>query len=116
MNTATEFAGLSGEMREATPWLSAEDLMGRGEVAVTIEKVIEHRNVKFQAGRTKEKAFAVAFVGKQRQLVLNATNRKTLAQMYGAKVADWKGKAITLVVGTTELKGEQVPCIRIKKG
>jgi hypothetical protein len=103
-------------MRVDTPWLAAEDLLGipGNEAKVTISGVFEHTNVEFEQGRTKPKAFAVAFVGKQKQLVLNSTNRKTLVKMYGANVLEWKNKPCTLFVSETKLKKEMVPCIRIK--
>jgi hypothetical protein len=112
---ATEFTGRSAEMRADTPWLAAEDLLGVGEAKVTISGVFRHTNVEFEAGRKKPEAFAVAFAGKAKQLVLNATNRKTLVKMYGPNVVAWKDKPCVLYVTTTKLKGEQVPCIRIKE-
>jgi hypothetical protein len=113
---ATEFTGRTAEMRVDTPWLAAEDLLGipGNEAKVTISGVFEHSNVEFAEGRKKAKAFAVAFSGKQKQLVLNTTNRKALVSLYGPNVIEWKNKPCTLFVSEAKLKGQVVPCIRIK--
>jgi hypothetical protein len=47
-------------------------------------------------------------------LLLNKTNAKAIAQMYGKRPADWVGKLISLYPGTTDAFGETVDCIRIR--
>lgn len=93
-----EFAGTSGQMRKDSPWLASEDILDAGDVLAEIEAVYQHKDAQFDDGRT-ETVFALKFVGKQRQLVLNATNRKKLVALFGtSKVGEWKGKKIVLYV------------------
>jgi len=47
-------------------------------------------------------------------LLLNKTNAKTIAQLYGKRPADWVGKLITLYPTTTEAFGKTQDCIRIR--
>lgn len=48
-------------------------------------------------------------------LVLNATNRNTIIQLYGKRAKkDWPGKTITLYASTTDVAGETRDCIRIR--
>jgi hypothetical protein len=94
-----QFDGRSAEMRKATPWLSSEDIRDIGhDVEVVIEAVYKHKNAVFDDGR-KEDVFALKFQGKQKQLVLNATNRKRLIEIFGTtNVKQWAGKSILLYV------------------
>ena len=115
-NNGQEFDGTAAEMRDS-PWLSAEDLVpapGK-QATVTIERVMKYRNVQFDKGRSKPEAYALKFAGKQRELVLNATNRKKLVELFGPKVDDWKRQKVSLYVSSTTLAGKTVPCIRIRE-
>lgn len=112
--TSEEFIGRSAEMR-VSPWLAAEDIDGLGDVKVTIAKVRKHANVEFEQGRKKEVAYSLGFEGKQRELLLNSTNRKTITAMFGPEIKDWKGKSITLYIDpNVKLKGQTVKGIRIR--
>jgi hypothetical protein len=92
------FTGKSPEMKKPTPWLASEDLLDAGDVKVTISGVFKHKDAKFDDGRV-ETVFALAFAGKERQLVLNATNRKTLVDKFETTdVKAWIGKEIVLYV------------------
>lgn len=93
----TEYEGTVSGMR-TSPWLSSEDLAGMGEVQVTIEKVFKHENITMQEGRKMPLAFSIKFVGKDKQMICNATNRKTLAAAFGADVRKWKDKKVLLYV------------------
>jgi len=92
-----EYNGTVSGMR-TNPWLASEDLDGLGDVRVTIEAVYKHEDLTMQEGRKLKLAFSVQFVGKDKAMILNATNRKTLAGAFGAKVQAWKGKAVLLYV------------------
>lgn len=96
---STPFEGRSSEMRAPSPWLASEDLLDCGDVTVTIEKVMLHPDATFDDGR-KQKVYSLRFEGKDKEMVLNATNRKTLVARFGTKVKDWAGKEITLYVDT----------------
>jgi hypothetical protein len=47
-------------------------------------------------------------------LLLNKTNAKAIAQLYGKRPADWVGKWIELYPTTTEVGGEVRDCIRVR--
>jgi hypothetical protein len=47
-------------------------------------------------------------------LLLNKTNAKTIARLYGNNPSAWTGKLITLFPATTSVGGEDVDCIRIR--
>jgi hypothetical protein len=53
--------------------------------------------------------------GKKKGLALNATNGKSIAALYGNDTDAWAGKRITLYATTTEMGGETVECIRVRK-
>ena len=108
-----EYAGPSGIARRSE-WLTAEDLVEGRDVKVRIEKVIHYPTVTFEKGRTEKDMLALQFVGKDRKLILNATNRKTLNRAFGVLTGPWKGQEITLYVGETQMKGEDVKCVRIR--
>jgi hypothetical protein len=114
------YSGPSGIARVDSIWLTFEDLPVGKDVKVTIEDVILYRQVTFEGGRTKTNLVGIKFVGKERVLGLNATNRKILAGMFSSATAAWKGKEITLYIGrarkpgTKESDGEQVDCVRIR--
>jgi hypothetical protein len=110
-----QFSGHAALMRGDSPWLAGLDLMGRESVPVVIEAVYLHRGIKFEAGR-KEDKYAVKFQGKEKQMILNATNRKSLVRMFGPNTADWAGKAIHIYYDPTVTRGkETVGGIRIKQ-
>lgn len=113
------FEGKSPEMKKPTPWLASENLLDAGDVEVTIEGVFKHKDAKFDDGRT-ETVFALSFVGKQLQLILNATNRRALVQKFETTdVRKWIGRKIVLFVehGVRKpggAKGETTTGIRVK--
>lgn len=47
-------------------------------------------------------------------LLLNKTNAKTIAQLYGKRPSQWVGRWITLYPTTTEAFGKTEDCIRIR--
>ena len=47
-------------------------------------------------------------------LLLNKTNAKTIAQLYGKSPTDWVGKFVALYPTTTEVGGEMQDCIRVR--
>lgn len=115
MTNSVKFEGRSSEMKKETPWLSSEDLEGLGEQVVEIAEVYRHADVEFDAGRKEKFVYSIAFKGRKKQLVLNATNRKTLVAKYGSNVKEWSGKSVTLfVLDGVRLAGKTVKGIRIK--
>ena len=109
----TEFSGRSSQMRESE-WLASEDIVGLGDVAAEIEHIFKHEQVEFDEGR-KETVHAIAFKGKKKQLVLNATNRKTLVNMFGPETTEWIGQTVKLHVVSVKAFGEMTHGIRIRR-
>jgi hypothetical protein len=56
----------------------------------------------------------VAHLVGEKPMILNVTNSKSIAKLYGPYIEDWQGKLITLFASTTRLAGETVECLRIR--
>jgi hypothetical protein len=109
------YTGPSGAMRES-PWLAAEDIASVGDVKVEIEGVFQYGSVEFEAGRKKSNVFTVKFKGKQKELCLNSTNRRTLYRLYGSNTKEWTGKTVTLYVDpAVKVAGKRVGGIRFRE-
>lgn len=110
------FTGTVGQMKTASKFLASEDFIGLGEVELTISGVFENDNEVMQDGKKKD-FFSIGFNGKPKRMVLNATNRKTLAAAFGAKVTDWIGKKCKIYVKDgvrNPAGGESVCGLRLK--
>lgn len=62
----------------------------------------------------KKEHCTVAHLVNQKPMILNVTNSKSIAKLYGPYIEDWQGKLITLFASTTKLAGETVECLRIR--
>lgn len=63
----------------------------------------------------KDEAIVAKLVG-QKPFILNVTNCKTIAKIYGTSfIEDWVGKTITLYVAKVNAFGETVDALRIKE-
>lgn len=110
------YKGPSGIARESN-WLTNEDIPHDRDSVVTIETVIIRRNVQMQGGRPKSIALSLKFVGKSRELMLNATNRKTLAALFESNQCEaWFGKRVALFVEQDVRRpdGTRGPAVRIR--
>jgi hypothetical protein len=107
------YEGPSGAGRDSC-WLTAEDLVEGKDIKVTIENVILFPRVTFQGGRERLNMIGLKFVGKERILGLNATNRKQLNSQFGSLTKAWKGKEIFIYATDTQMAGETVKCVRIR--
>ena len=109
------YKGPCGIGRES-PWLTNEDLPHDKDVTVKIESVRLRRNLAMQGGRDKKVALSLKFEGKDRELMLNATNRKVLAALYGAATGEWFGKSCILYVEQDVRRpdGTRGPAVRIR--
>ena len=86
-----------------------------GDVTVEIHKVVGGE-VRTPDGSTERKPF-LYFKGAKKAMVVNKTNGKIIAGMYGNDSTDWIGKSITLYATTCSGKGgDTVDCIRIRPG
>lgn len=92
-------------------YIGAYSLNPGEDLTVTIRAV--GRQMVAQAGGKKEECTVAQLVG-QKPFILNATNSKSIAKLYGPYVEDWAGKQITLYASMTQLKGEPVECLRIR--
>jgi hypothetical protein len=93
-------------------YLGAWHLQGR-DAHVTIKRVVAG-TVEGEKGR-KDKAPLIYFDGKDKPLVCNKTNMKTLKSIFGTLSASRLiGKRITLYPTTTKFGGEVVDCVRIR--
>ena len=92
--------------------IGAFDLPEGRDAIVTIERVTAkelHNPTK------KERKPIVHFVGREKSLIVNATNGAILSSMFGPKIGGWKGKQIALYKTTTSGPGGQVvECVRIR--
>ena len=96
MNT-TQYTGKVSGMK-TSPWLASEDLLGIGSANVEIESVLKNENVAMDAGRVEAMLFSLAFKGMPKQMILNATNRRTLSAAFGADTKQWVGRKIEIYV------------------
>lgn len=93
-------------------YIGAWDLDGK-DITVVIAR--------FEAGKVKNKEaetrkiilfFEDSKTGKG--MVVNKTNARTIAGMYGKDVSKWIGRAITLYATTTQVGRDTVDCIRVR--
>lgn len=88
-------------------WLKASDL--KGPVIVTIAGVAI-----VEVGSDREKRPVASFTGKEKQFVMNKTNLRAIADLYGGNTESWHGQKIVLYPTTTPFGGEERACIRVR--
>lgn len=94
-----------------SPHLEALDVGdGIGAAMVVTIARVEKREV----GAEKVKKGVVYFAEFDRGLVLNKTNSRTIASLYGSNTDDWIGEQITIYRSETSFQNKTVPCIRVK--
>ena len=102
-------------MKDAFPanYLKAEDFAEGEEKELTIAKLtIEEMTARDQS---KENKPVLHFADFPKQIVVNATNWKRIAQVTGADDSDyWAGKKVTLYTEIVDAFGEMKPAIRVK--
>lgn len=91
-------------------YLYAFDLKGKDQV-VTIDRVSAG---KLKNGKKESKKPLCYFAGIKRPLALNATNCKTIANLFGNETDQWRGKRITIYPTETTFGSETVECIRVR--
>lgn len=92
-------------------YLGAYSLEEGQDMNVTIEHV--RRDLVTGTGGKKEEC-TIAYLKGQKPLILNNTNSKSIAKLYGPYIEDWAGKPITLFATTTKMAGETVECLRVR--
>lgn len=91
----TQFAGTESQ------WLKAEDIKGKNVKAVIKEVLSVHFDA--QENRPAQDKAALKFEGREKGVILNATNTKTLISAYGKDGDKWIGCEIGLT--TKEYEG-----------
>lgn len=81
------------------------------DVTVTIDYVVREQIT--GTGGKKEEC-TVAHLRGVKPFILNATNSKSIARLYGNYIEDWAGKQITIYATTTKMGGETVECLRVR--
>ena len=82
------------------------------DVTVTIDYVV--REVITGTGGKHEECTVAHMRDGVKPFILNVTNSKSIAKLYGPFIEDWAGKQITLFASTAKLSGETVECLRIR--
>jgi hypothetical protein len=100
-------------MRDALPgrYLSGDDL--DGEVIVTIDRVVMES---FRDPRTRQESRkpVMYFQRAKRGLIVNRTNWRTVADLYGDESDNWTGKRITLIPAMVDAYGKQTKAVRVR--
>ncbi len=93
-----------------SPHIEALDIGDRmgDELVVTFDRVEEE----LIGG---EMRYVIFFAEFQRGLILNHTNSRSIARMYGGEVDNWVGKKLTLYRSETSFNGEVKPCVRVRE-
>lgn len=110
------YTGPSGGLKKPSDWLASEDIPVGQDVEVEIEDVLKFLNVAFEAGRVEPKLGALKFVGKDKLMILNATNRKRLMKAYTSDTKLWRKKKIKIFVDMQckQVGGGKGPGLRIR--
>lgn len=93
-------------------YIGAWDLPPGKDVTVTIARV-EGQTLTAQGGR-KSKKPVVFFEGRDKGFVLNKTNGRAIAGMYGSKTEEWAGKKIAIYSTMVAFGADQVEAIRVR--
>jgi hypothetical protein len=96
-------------------FLSAVDIIGHGEVSLTIDRVEKHARLEYCNGNSDENAILCYFKEvPEKPLKLCKTNISLIILCLGtSKVSDWSGKKIKLTVQKVNAFGKTRPAIRV---
>lgn len=95
------------------PYLEGEEIKNTA-ITLTI-KDIKSEKMKSHKGREEVKE-VLYFRETKKGFVLNKTNAKRIAQMYGAQTAQWEGRQITLTTEPVQAFGELHNALRVVPG
>jgi hypothetical protein len=93
-------------------YLKAADLRGK-DVTVTISDIEPRHELQSTNGK-KEKKPVVHMAGKEKLWIMNKTNAKTIAGIYGNEVTAWIGNRVILFPTTVQAGGQTHDCIRVR--
>ena len=94
-------------------FIGSWDLEEAGPVVATI-KDVTMEEVQDNTGH-KETKPAVWFTKGKKALLLNKTNAKAIAKLYGTHTEKWGGKQIELFPTECDAFGDKVECVRVRK-
>lgn len=94
-------------------YIGSWDLPEGKDVVVTISKVVAASLPVAGTSKTQKRPI-LHFEGKEKGMVMNRTNGKTIAALYGPKVEAWIGKQIALYVVEVPFGSEIIPAIRVR--
>ena len=85
-----------------------------GETVLTVAAITPRGQKKSKDGKLIDKPI-LTFEKVKRGMVLNKTNAKVCALMFGNKMESWVGKQITIMPAVCDAFGKKnTPCIRVK--
>ncbi len=91
-------------------WIKAEDLDSGPQTVAIRELVVEE----IGQGKQREAKGVLYFHGRDKGLVLNVTNCRTIEDAYGAETDDWPGKSLELFSTKVPFKGDLVDGVRVR--
>ncbi len=91
-------------------YVKASDLEDGPKTVVMRELVVEE----IGQGKQREPKGVLYFHSRNKGLVLNATNCRTIEDAYGTESDNWPGKSIELFSTETDFQGKRVPCVRVR--
>jgi hypothetical protein len=92
-------------------WLKAADF--RGQTVTVVIARIDPRVELERKDRKKEKKPVVYLKGTWKPWILNKTNARLIAKIYGNEIADWIGRPVMLRMELVDSFGEQKEAIRV---
>lgn len=91
-------------------YLEAADLQGKS-VAVTIDAIVARVELKNPTGKDYRPMFKLR--GKEKGWIMNKTNLKLIAEVFGSKADAWVGKTVVIHAARVESFGKTVDAIRV---
>lgn len=100
-------------MRDALPsrYLSGDDL--DGDVVVTIDRVVLE-SFRDPRTRVETRKPVMYFQRAKRGLIVNRTNWRAVADLYGDESDHWAGKRIVLAPAMVDAYGKQTKAVRVR--
>jgi hypothetical protein len=112
MNAADELKNFNHvDLLFPSKYAKAADLRGKN-VTVWIERIQPREKLMMQGGKTDYKP-VIWLKGKEKGWILNKTNAKQIARVYGPELTDWLGKPVVIMSAEVEARGEMVEAIRV---
>ena len=94
-------------------YLGAYSLEPGQDMILTIKEV--KREMITGTGGKKEECPVCHWQENQKPMIMNVTNMKTIAKLYGPYIEKWPGQKVQIYASTTKFGGDTVECLRIRK-